>query len=114
MNDKIKQLLENAEQSDAIAKNKWRIENREQLREQRKKELKELMEKDKTMSNNKQQTPDKNYWLITINSWGTHLLYGTEEEAEDFRKHKCRWEQSIGTKRIANNEEILTYGGGKQ
>ena len=47
MNDKIKQLLENAEQSDAIAKNKWRIENREQLREQRKKELKELMENDK-------------------------------------------------------------------
>ena len=68
----------------------------------------------KEMTNNKQQTPDKNYWLITINSWGTHLLYGTEEEAEDFRKHKCRWEQSIGTKRIANNEEILTYGGGEQ
>jgi len=45
------------------------------------------------MSNDKQQTPDKNYWLIT---------------------NKCRWEQSIGTKRIANNEEILTYGGGKQ
>jgi len=65
--------------------------------------------KQQTMTNNKQQTPDKNYWLITINSWGTHLLYGTEEEAEDFRKHKCRWEQSIGTKRIANNEEILTY-----
>jgi hypothetical protein len=46
MNDKIKQLLENAEQSDAIAINKWRIENREALREQRKKELKELMERD--------------------------------------------------------------------
>jgi hypothetical protein len=51
MNDKIKELLENAEQSDAIAKNKWRIENREQLREERKEKLKELMEKDK------QQTP---------------------------------------------------------
>ena len=47
MNDKIKQLLENAEQSDAIARNKWRIENREQLREERKQKLKELMEKDK-------------------------------------------------------------------
>jgi len=46
MNDKIKELLENAEQSDAIARNKWRIENREALREQRKKELKELMERD--------------------------------------------------------------------
>jgi len=44
--------------------------------------------KQQTMTNNKQQTPDKNYWLITINSWGTHLLYGTEEEAEDFRKLK--------------------------
>jgi predicted GTPase len=47
MNDKIKQLLENAEQSDAIAINKWRIENREQLRKERKEKLKELMEKDK-------------------------------------------------------------------
>jgi len=46
MNDKIKELLENAEKSDAIARNKWRIENREALREQRKKELKELMERD--------------------------------------------------------------------
>ena len=47
MNDKIKQLLENAEQSDSIAINKWRIENREQLRKERKEKLKELMEKDK-------------------------------------------------------------------
>ena len=46
MNDKIKQLLENAEQSDAIAINKWRIENREQLRKERKEKLKELMEKE--------------------------------------------------------------------
>jgi predicted GTPase len=50
MNDKIKQLLENAEQSDAIARNKWRIENREQLRKERKEKLKELMK------NEKQQT----------------------------------------------------------
>jgi hypothetical protein len=47
MNDKIKELLENAEKSDAIARNKWRIENREQLRKERKEKLKELMEKDK-------------------------------------------------------------------
>jgi hypothetical protein len=53
-NNKIKHLLDTAYKTDSIAKNKWRIENREQLREQRKKELKELMEKDKTMSNNKQ------------------------------------------------------------
>ena len=53
-NNKIKHLLDTAYKTDSIAKNKWRIENREQLREQRKKELKELMEKDKAMSNNKQ------------------------------------------------------------
>jgi len=47
MNDKIKELLKNAEKTDSLAKTKWRIENREQLREQRKKELKELMDKDK-------------------------------------------------------------------
>jgi hypothetical protein len=46
MNDKIKELLENAEKTDSLAKTKWRIENREALREQRKKELKELMERD--------------------------------------------------------------------
>lgn len=62
---------------------------------------------------NKKQKSSKNYWLITINSWGTTLLWGTEKEAEEFRKHKCNWEQSIGTKRLATNEEILTYGGNK-
>ena len=49
MNDKIKDILsfaykdliDKAYKTDSIAKNKWRIENREQLREQRKKELKE-------------------------------------------------------------------------
>ena len=52
MKNKIKKLLENAEQSDAIAKNKWRIENREQLRKERKEKLKELMEKDKNYEQN--------------------------------------------------------------
>ena len=58
MNDKIKDLLATAYKTDSIEKNKWRIKNREQLREQRKKELKELMEKEKTMSNNKQSSVD--------------------------------------------------------
>jgi predicted GTPase len=57
MNDKIKQLLENAEQSDAIAINKWRIENREQLRKERKEKLKELMEKDKQQTNLSNEDP---------------------------------------------------------
>ena len=59
MNDKIKHLLSTASKTDSIAKNKWRIENREQLREQRETELKELMEKDKTMSNDKQTPKEK-------------------------------------------------------
>ena len=46
MNDKIKQLLATAEKVDGIGKIKWRIENREALREQRKLELKILMEKE--------------------------------------------------------------------
>ena len=40
-------ILVTASKTDAIAQNKWRIENREQLREQRNQELKELMERDK-------------------------------------------------------------------
>jgi hypothetical protein len=56
MNDKIKQLLENAEKVDGISNIKWRIANREQLRKERKEKLKELMEKDK------QQTPLE--WFI--------------------------------------------------
>jgi hypothetical protein len=50
MNDKIKQLLATAEKVDGISKIKWRIENRELLRKQRKLELKILMNKDKTTS----------------------------------------------------------------
>jgi predicted GTPase len=55
MNDKIKQLLENAEQSDAIAINKWRIENREQLRKECKEKLKELIEKDEQNNQSNQE-----------------------------------------------------------
>ena len=50
MNDKIKQLLAIAEKVDAIGKIKWRIENRDLLRKQRKIELKRLMENDQQNS----------------------------------------------------------------
>jgi len=46
-NNKIKHLLNTAYKTDSIAINKWRIENRKQLRKERKEKLKELMEKDK-------------------------------------------------------------------
>jgi len=93
MNDKIKKLLENAEQSDAIAINKWRIENREQRREQRKKELKELMEKEKTMSNNKQSSVE---WLVEQIKKDINLrLRGFDidkalEQAEAMRKDEIK------------------------
>jgi hypothetical protein len=59
MNDKIKELLENAEKTDSLAKLKWRIENREQLRKERKEKLKELMEKDKQQTAMKLYTEDQ-------------------------------------------------------
>ncbi len=50
MNDKIKDLLSTAYKTDSIEKNKWRIENREQLREQRKKDSdKELQDLKKAL-----------------------------------------------------------------
>ena len=50
MNDKIKQLLDTAEKVDGISKIKWRIQNRDLLRKQRKIELKRLMENDQQNS----------------------------------------------------------------
>ena len=50
MNDKIKQLLATAYKVDIMPKLKWRIENRELLRKQRKIELKRLMNNDQQNS----------------------------------------------------------------
>jgi len=66
MNDKIKDLLSTAYKTDSIEKNKWRIENREQLREQRKKELKELMEKDKKQMERDKKQKAINALIILI------------------------------------------------
>ena len=85
MNDKIKQLLENADKSDVIARNKWRIENREQLREERKQKLKELMEKDKqqTAVTIGIATYDNVEWVFQFNEVNTiaiSKLMGGEKE----------------------------------
>ena len=80
MNDKIRELLKNAEQSDAIARNKWRIENREQLRKERKEKLKELM------INNKQQTAVEWLWEIA---------YNRELTVEDWKQAKERYKDEI-------------------
>ena len=89
MNDKIKQLLENAEQSDAIAKNKWRIENREQLRKERKEKLKELME------NNKQQTAVEWLWEIAYNR---ELTVEDWKQAKEMEKEQKEMSYAVGYK----------------
>jgi hypothetical protein len=38
------------------------------------------------------------WWLISIASWGQVRFFGTEQKAEEWRAHKCNWEQSIGHK----------------
>jgi len=121
MNDKIKQLLENAEQSDAIAKNKWRIENREQLRKERKEKLKELMGKDK------QQTAVEQF---AIALYENGFLTGNGDEIQELlekakaidkgqRQHT--FEQSrLNNKFVGLKYESFeqyyneTYGGGEQ
>ena len=123
MNDKIKQLLENAEQSDAIAKNKWRIENREQLRKERKEKLKELMGKDK------QQTAVEQF---AIALYENGFLTGNGDEIQElleqykemekekmiefaqevFRNRYNQITQSLGN--IADDIYNETYGGGEQ
>lgn len=49
---------------------------------------------------------NKEYWYIYVANWGDGLFYGTEEEAEEVRVHKARWEQSIARKRRATPEEV--------
>ncbi len=46
------------------------------------------------------------HWVIDVASWGTMYMIGTEEQAEEMRRHKARWEQSVATKRLADAQEI--------
>ena len=89
MNDKVRELLENAEQSDAIARNKWRIENREQLRKERKEKLKELMEKDKTMTNNKQTSVEQLFHKLWDTPKDKFTWYAILEEHIAMHKKEC-------------------------
>lgn len=50
---------------------------------------------------------NKNIWVIKIaGGYGSFFFEGTEMEAEQRRIDKCRWEGSIGKKRLATQEEI--------
>ena len=125
MNDKIKQLLENAEQSDAIAKNKWRIENREQLREERKQKLKELMEKDKQKTAVEWQFEQLFNSFEKFNNgeytFDEYLKRNLEirEQAKEMEKKQiieaiimgfANWDSELGSEQYYEQ----TYGGGEQ
>lgn len=45
------------------------------------------------------------HWVINVSNWGTLYAFGTEKEAEEWRKHKARYEGSPATKRLATPEE---------
>ena len=48
-------------------------------------------------------------WVIRIGGdYGSFLFEGTEEEAEQRRKDKARWEGAIGLKRSADESEIAS------
>ena len=122
MNDKIKHLLATAYKTDAIAQNKWRIENREQLREQRKKELAELMEKDKTMSNNKQSSVE---WYsvkrdvleievrlgkLSANEYAEELAKA-EQQAKAMQKqqHGKTWDDAMESMKARGGNDMRAY-----
>jgi hypothetical protein len=45
-------------------------------------------------------------WTIIVGGYGAFLFDGTEQEAEEMRAHKARWERGIGRKRLATDEEV--------
>lgn len=49
---------------------------------------------------------DNQHWVITVNGWGVRYCTGTEQQAEEWRAHKARWEHGVGRKRLATKEEI--------
>ena len=122
MNDKIKHLLATADKTDSIAKNKWRIENREQLREQRKRELEELMEKDNEMSNNKQSSIE---WYsvkrdvleievrlgkLSANEYAEELAKA-EQQAKAMQKqqHGKTWDDAMESMKARGGNDMRAY-----
>ena len=106
MNDKIKQLLATAEKVDGISKIKWRIENRELLRKQRKIELKRLMEND-------QQNSIDFFWNqlpeilpFTVGTETAVKLFEVFEQAKEMRKAEIEEAYQDG-KEIGTIETLL-------
>lgn len=48
-------------------------------------------------------------WVISVaDNYGSFFVTGTEQEVEEKRKYKAKWEQTIARKRLADKEELLT------
>lgn len=48
----------------------------------------------------------KQKWVISVSGYGSYLFEGNEIEAEEMRKHKASWEQGVGRKRLADEDEL--------
>ncbi len=55
------------------------------------------------MKKSKKQT-----WIISVGGYGSLMFEGNETEAEEMRKHKANWEQGVGRKRLADEDELQT------
>ena len=109
-NEELKQLLDTAEKVDGISNIKWRIENREQLRKERKEKLKELM------TNKTKQKVTAVEWLWEI-AYNRELTLQDWQQAKEMEKEqRCNhfWEGYIFENRIlAEQYYEQTYGGNK-
>jgi hypothetical protein len=51
---------------------------------------------------------DRRWWVIKVSGYGAFAYYGTENEAEDMRVHKSRWERAAARKRrVGRNHELV-------
>lgn len=48
------------------------------------------------------QQCEKPSWVINVAGYGAFVFEGTEQEAEEMRAHKARWEGAVGHKRPAS------------
>ncbi len=45
-------------------------------------------------------------WIISVAGYGDYFFIGNEEDAERERARKAMWEEAVGRKRLADEEEI--------
>jgi len=47
----------------------------------------------------------RQWWHIEVSGYGAFPYFGTEDEAENMRRHKANWEGGVGMKRLATEQE---------